>query len=207
MKKIILSIAAAAVFCFAANAQIFVNAGYLQDDIRLSGLPSDIGGIGQCITLKGFQLGASYNYDLPFGFGVEAGLNFAKEFRKLKMGSEGTIDATALSLPILCNIKHEFSPAVKLLAYAGPEFRYIFDAKAKSEGETRSVNEERKILGHFEVRAALGIGVQLFEQIRIDAGYRLGLNNFAGKDARDEDIKIHSNGFYIGASYILPLHF
>ena len=186
MKKIILSIAAAAVFCFAANAQIFVNAGYLQDDIRLSGLPSDIGGIGQCITLKGFQLGASYNYDLPFGFGVEAGLNFAKEFRKFK---------------------HEFSPAVKLLAYAGPEFRYIFDAKAKSEGETRSVNEERKILGHFEVRAALGIGVQLFEQIRIDAGYRLGLNNFAGKDARDEDIKIHSNGFYIGASYILPLHF
>lgn len=206
MKKIILSIAAAAVFCFAANAQIFVNAGYLQDDIRLSGLSSDVG-IGQCVTLKGFQLGASYNYDLPFGFGVEAGLNFAKESRKLTMGTEGTIYATALSLPILCNIKHEFSPAVKLLAYAGPEFRYIFDAKAKSEGKTTSVNEEGELLGHFEVRAALGIGVQLFEQIRIDAGYRLGLNNFAGKDGRDKDVKIHSNGFYIGASYILPLHF
>ena len=206
MKKIILSIAAAAVFCFAANAQIFVNAGYLQDDIRVSGLTSGIS-IGQCVTLKGFQLGASYNYDLPFGFGVEAGLNFTQESRKLKMDTEGTIDATALTLPILCNIKHEFSPAVKLLAYAGPEFRYIFDAKFKSEGRTESINAEGEILGHFEVRAALGIGVQLFEQIRIDAGYRLGLNNFAGKDGRDKDVKFHSNGFYIGASYILPLYF
>ena len=185
----------------AANAQITVYGGYNIEDINVNLEEGSM-----LLKNNGFKAGFEYNYALNDYLGVSAGLDFLSVSGKVTMGNDGAnMKATAFGIPVHANLKLGITDAVKAIAYAGPELRYISDF---TFGPTSVYDKDAfgDSAAHIEGRLGFGAGVEIMNLVKVFAGYGFGLTNLFKDKVDGDEYKGHTQSVFIGLGIVLPLH-
>lgn len=188
MKKIIITLALAAVAALSANAQIAVGVGYQTKDYSNDGPKNG-----------GIYAGVTYNYDLSNGLAVAAGLDVS-----FLSGKDSGINysETNIGIPVLVNYAIPVADGFVLTPFAGPTFSYGLNFKGENSGV--SINLYDNNLGaemkRFDVLVGGGVALDIQNLVRVSIGYNKGLLNRAGSD--DDDDKVTTSGLHFGVAYL-----
>ncbi len=200
MKKIIATIAAAAIAMMgvSAFAQISVGAGYLNSPEKLK-----VNSNTSTVNLNGFYVGGAYNIEIYNGIGMAPGLYFSylgkkdsNEFLK------GDLNETYLTVPVMFNYGLELAPAAKLSFYAGPSFALGLSSKEKIEAagisKTIDVYDTDDNYQRFDVLLGVGAALDIQDTFRISVGYDWGAIDRNGDSAGT----LHRNQLHAGVAYL-----
>lgn len=170
MKKLLLSIALVS-FCFSANAQFGVTAGYQSATFKVSG-----GGEDFSSDASGFFLGVFGQFSVTETFSIQPELQYSS------ITDEG--ESSGL---IIIPLMMKFHVTENFNLMAGPQFDYITE-------DTEGINKLGLGLG-------LGLGVDVSDNISLGARYSFGFDRLddMGEDVGDATIKI--NILQIGLNY------
>ena len=113
MKKIILTLALAAVAAVCANAQIGIGVGFASTTLKGDNTTTD---------LSGLTFGASYNIPLVNGLAVAPGIQFAMQ--NYKKDDNNYRKENYIAIPVLFNYGIELVDGIKLVPYLGPTLSY-----------------------------------------------------------------------------------
>lgn len=195
MKKIILTLALAAVAALSANAQIGVTAGYAQKNFT-NGFENE----------AGLFLGANYNIELVNGIAVAPGVEFA--MLNYKKDANNYQKENYLAVPILFNYGIEVADGFKLIPYLGPTISFGISSKAKggvSWGGITLATDEYDVYetysdyNKFDILVGGGVALEVMEMVRAFVGYNQGLLN-RNNDADGSVIK--TSGVNFGVAYL-----
>ena len=203
MKKIIITLALAAMTAVCANAQIIVSAGYQHN--------SNVETIGSTTTTEpsdGFYVEGTYNYSIANGLGVMFGIGaeYASETSSGDYGVlSGSLKYTTLELyvPVVLNYKYDISNNFAVGAMAGPSFGYTMMDQVKGSSSLSSSSSIVNLLDNdnfnrFGIYADEGIFVEYAGKYRLTFVAFEQLNNAT----KASNVTEKNNGFRIGVSYI-----
>lgn len=211
MKKVLLTLALAALATGSAFAQISVGAGYLSETQKNT-YSSGNNDNTTTTNLGGFYVGADYTLDLGQGLGVMAGLKGVYYTHK----GEGSFASVAsadyktkefnLVVPVDVTYAYTITPDLKVFAFAGPSFSFGLSSKTDwkytvlGNSTTTNVNnyDEDYKYKKFNLFLGAGVGVDVFDMIRVKAGYDIGLLNRSSAD----NTKINDAQWYVGVAYL-----
>ena len=173
MKKIILTLALAAVAAIGAHAQIGVGVGYTQKNF------SDV-----FKNEGGLFVGANYNIELVNGLAVAPGIDFAMvSYKKDDLNYQ---KENYLAIPVMFNYAINLVDGFKLVPYLGPTFSYGISGKAKggvSWGGITLSSDEYDVYETFDdynrldIMIGGGVALDVMDMVRVQIGYNLGLLN------------------------------
>lgn len=194
MKKIILTLALAAVAAISANAQIGITAGYAQKNFT-NGLNNE----------AGLFFGGSYNIELVNGIAVAPGVEFA--MLNYKKDDNNYQKENYLAIPILFNYGFEIADGFKLVPYLGPTISYGISSKAKLGGTlfgiTASTGEmdlyDDTDYNKLDILIGGGVALDVMNMVRAFVGYNQGLLN-RNNDSDGNVIK--TSGLNFGVAYL-----
>lgn len=195
MKKIILTLALAAVAAIGAHAQIGVGVGYTQKNF------SDI-----FENEGGLFVGASYNIELVNGLAVAPGIDFAMvSYKKDDLNYQ---KENYLAIPVMFNYAINLVDGFKLVPYLGPTFSYGLSSKAKggvSWGGITLSTDEYDVYKTFEdynrldIMIGGGVALDIMDMVRVQIGYNLGLLN---RNNDSDGTAIKTQGLNFGFAYL-----
>ena len=195
MKKIIITLALAAVAAFSANAQIGVGVGYTSKNF--TNVFENEGGL---------YAGVNYNIELVNGLAVAPGIEFAMlSYKKDDLNYQ---KENYLAVPVLFNYAIEVADGFKLVPFLGPTFSYGISGKAKGGvawgGITLSSNEydvyeTYKDYNKFDILIGGGLALDVMDMIRVHVGYNQGLLN---RNNDSDGSVIKTSGVNFGVAYL-----
>lgn len=230
MKKIFSFVAVVAALLVAgnANAQLSVNAGFLNTTVQkhtettianktnIKDTSAVLGG--------GFFVGASYNLPIIAGLGVAPGLYFDLTTKKEQTSGTGytrttTTTMTDLNVPIMINYRLALGDDLAIFAFVGPDVKiglsavskYVLDSDLTGQKiEDYNMYETDEDEGNgsikrFDVGLMFGAGAE-FMGFRLQAGYELGMLNRAGRPeysttGASMKVRQNFNHFFVGVGY------
>lgn len=195
MKKIILTIALAAVAAIGAHAQIGVGVGYTQKNF------SDV-----FKNEGGLFVGANYNIELVNGLAVAPGIDFAMvSYKKDDLNYQ---KENYLAIPVMFNYAINLVDGFKLVPYLGPTFSYGISGKAKggvSWGGITLSSDEYDVYETFDdynrldIMIGGGVALDVMDMVRVQIGYNLGLLN---RNNDSDGTAIKTSGVNFGVAYL-----
>lgn len=195
MKKIILTLALAAVAAIGAHAQIGVGVGYTQKNF------SDV-----FKNEGGLFVGASYNIELVNGLAVAPGIDFAMvSYKKDDLNYQ---KENYLAIPVMFNYAINLVDGFKLVPYLGPTFSYGISSKAKggvSWGGITLSSDEYDVYETFDdynrldIMIGGGVALDIMDMVRVQIGYNLGLLN---RNNDSDGTAIKTQGLNFGFAYL-----
>lgn len=195
MKKIILTLALAAVAAIGAHAQIGVGVGYTQKNF------SDV-----FKNEGGLFVGANYNIELVNGLAVAPGIDFAMvSYKKDDLNYQ---KENYLAIPVMFNYAINLVDGFKLVPYLGPTFSYGISSKAKggvSWGGITLSSDEYDVYETFDdynrldIMIGGGVALDIMDMVRVQIGYNLGLLN---RNNDSDGTAIKTQGLNFGFAYL-----
>jgi hypothetical protein len=195
MKKIILTLALAAVAAIGAHAQIGVGVGYTQKNF------SDV-----FKNEGGLFVGANYNIELVNGLAVAPGIDFAMvSYKKDDLNYQ---KENYLAIPVMFNYAINLVDGFKLVPYLGPTFSYGISSKAKggvSWGGITLSSDEYDVYETFDdynrldIMIGGGVALDVMDMVRVQIGYNLGLLN---RNNDSDGTAIKTSGVNFGVAYL-----
>ena len=195
MKKIILTLALAAVAAIGAHAQIGVGVGYTQKNF------SDV-----FKNEGGLFVGANYNIELVNGLAVAPGIDFAMvSYKKDDLNYQ---KENYLAIPVMFNYAINLVDGFKLVPYLGPTFSYGISGKAKggvSWGGITLSSDEYDVYETFDdynrldIMIGGGVALDIMDMVRVQIGYNLGLLN---RNNDSDGTAIKTQGLNFGFAYL-----
>jgi hypothetical protein len=195
MKKIILTLALAAVAAIGAHAQIGVGVGYTQKNF------SDV-----FKNEGGLFVGANYNIELVNGLAVAPGIDFAMvSYKKDDLNYQ---KENYLAIPVMFNYAINLVDGFKLVPYLGPTFSYGISGKAKggvSWGGITLSSDEYDVYETFDdynrldIMIGGGVALDVMDMVRVQIGYNLGLLN---RNNDSDGTAIKTSGVNFGVAYL-----
>lgn len=202
MKKLFLSLAvASSIAAGSAMAQISVGAGYLNQTTSTTVLSNTAKG-----SSNGFYAGADFSCPIVAGLSVDPGVYYGLLMSKDDIFGLGfmTGDTQSHYLYIPVNIRYNFHVLdfLDVFAFAGPRFNVGLASSTTwkvldIEHKTDNYGEDSS-LQRFDLALGAGIGVDLFQTIRIKFGYDWGMLDINKTD----EIKTVNSGWHIGAAFL-----
>ena len=190
MKKILMTVAFAALAIAGANAQVKfgVRAGLNHTDQAVK--EYDIK--QETVPRISFHVGALVEYAFNDVVLMDAGLTYSNQGYKTKIGDGKVIDHT-LNLPVW--FKYDFAGfRPKAGLYAG----YILSQQTKAEGNTETVDKD--LYNHFDYGIGLGVEYNLPNNgLFFEASYNWGLANL--RKNGDAENYINNRVIQIGVGY------
>lgn len=191
MKKSIklLFVAVLAVVAFNANAQMGIEAGYVNSKFSE----------GKGDPFNGFRVGVTYDMTVQGNFALNYGLGYTFLTRKYEasLGSIASAEYKStghfLNIPVRAMYSIPLNESLKFFLYAGPDFYFGVGGKNKIsgsvagfEGDTESGwYDDGSNMKRFDVMLGAGGGIQ-FNNIRIKAGYDWGMVEIAKPATRNQ---------------------
>ncbi|MBQ1718545.1 MAG: outer membrane beta-barrel protein, partial [Bacteroidales bacterium] len=123
MKKIILTLALAAVAAIGAHAQIGVGVGYASTSLKGDNTTTNLGGL---------TFGATYNIPLVNGLAVAPGIQFAMQ--NYKEDANNYRKENYIAIPVMFNYGIELVDGIKVVPYLGPTLSYGISGVVKGGG-------------------------------------------------------------------------
>lgn len=199
MRKVILTLVAAALAAGSAFAQIGVGAGYLNLNTKTT-----IGDNSTNGNASGFYVGGDYSYDLGSGFAVMPGIYYSMTTSKgdILGAVETRTDTHSLSVPVHFAYGVDLGYGVKVFPFAGPHINFglasntitgIGNTSTKFDNYSDDGNINR-----FNLALAAGVGVDILETVRIKFAYNWGLLDLHQSD----DVKLTNTNWQIGAAFL-----
>ena len=194
MKKIILTIALAAVAAVCANAQIGVNVGYTSKNFT-----------NVMNNEAGLFAGANYNIPLVNGLAVAPGIQFA--MLNYKKDENNYQKENYLAVPVMFNFGIEVADGFKLVPYLGPTFSYGLSSVVKGGGTLFGVTlttgdvdmYDGTDYNKLDIQIGGGVALDVMDMVRAFVGYNQGLLN-RNNDADGSVIK--TSGLNFGVAYL-----
>ena len=198
MKKVILTLVAVALAVGSAFAQIGVGAGYLGLNTKTA-----IGNNTNEGNASGFYLGGDYTYDLGSGFAVMPGVYYSMTTSKGDiLGAVNTrTDNHSISVPVHFAYGVDLGYGLKVFPFAGPQINFgIASTTTTGVGNTSTKfdNYSDGDINRFNIAAAAGVGIDIFETVRIKFAYNWGLLDLHQSD----DVKLTNTNWQIGAAFL-----
>lgn len=207
MKRIVLTLALAAVTATSAFAQIGIGAGFTNNS---EATPND----GEALVSKGFYVEGTYNIPVGNILSIVPGLRYSfssnSNVRGIKIDDISLADLKAslaeqnVYIPVMlqCGIP---MGNIKLLAFAGPTFQLALSSvlNVAAEVERISIDKDVDLLGEnglfkrTDITVGGGVGVG-FGSFQIKAAYDFGLLDRSSLDNRT----YKGQQIRIGAAYL-----
>lgn len=219
MKKFVFTALSAALMLIGSNAfaQFSVNAGFTNSalkEIRHQQLLDRFEGTTKA---NGFYFGGDYNIKLGKGFGIAPGVewiyvmdNNVKNFDALvaTVKGETKFKEHYINVPVDVNWGIDLK-ILRVYVFAGPTFSFNVSSKTKAtagalgkevtkEYDTKDLFGEYK---NFDLMLGGGVGVDLFNKIRVKCGYDWGLMNRGNSDGAG-DLELHRQQLRVGVGFI-----
>ena len=226
MKKTIASMAllAALALAGAANAQIIINAGFMNKNasVRTTKVSNDstyddFRNIG-----KGYYIGMGYNYVVWKDFGVALGVgynytehneSYSETYGSVKYDYTAWLNTKDLNIPLLITYNRELFPEFFVSGYFGPVFQLGLSAVGE---RTRVSGDEKEVTPldyyakddegvskwtKYDLGFMVGTGVQYYGA-RFDIGYNFGILERSGEGIKDGKYEsILMGQFFVGIGY------
>ncbi len=191
MKKIILTLALAAVAAVCANAQIGIGLGYTTKNLQTG---------DNSKALAGLYVGGNYNIEVANGICVAPGVDIAYVSNS---GTVATVDykntELYLGIPIHFNYAIEIANGFKLTPFAGPTISFGLSSKHEDELlGTSDLYGNNSNYGRFDILVGGGVAFDVQDLIRVSFGYNLGLLD---RDSSD-DTTTKASGLHFGVAYL-----
>lgn len=199
MKKIILSIALVAVAASSAMAQISVGAGYLSATTTTKIADASTSGVS-----GGFYAGADAAYNLGLGFAIAPGLyyGYLSSNEDLYGVANSSTKSHYLSIPVNVQYSLPLLDELDVFAYAGPKFNIGLASKTTAsvlDVSTEIDNYgENSNLQRFDLALGVGLGVDIFDIVRVKFGYNWGLLDLN----KSENITTNNSYWHVGAAFL-----
>lgn len=191
MKKLILSLAIAAIAAGSAMAQVSVGAGYLNQTSK-SSLSESNSSKG---SSDGFYVGAAFSCPIIAGLSVDPGVyyGFLTSSTDVNIAgfelANGKTQSHYLMIPIDLRYSFHALDFLDVFALAGPRFNVglasTTTVSALGDAVEQKVDNygENSSLQRFDFGLGVGIGFDLFQMVRIKVGYDWGLLDVNKTDA------------------------
>lgn len=191
MKKLILSLAIAAIAAGSAMAQVSVGAGYLNQTSK-SSLSENSSSKG---SSDGFYVGAAFSCPIIAGLSVDPGVyyGFLTSSTDVNIAgfelANGKTQSHYLMIPIDLRYSFHALDFLDVFALAGPRFNVglasTTTVSALGDAVEQKVDNygENSSLQRFDFGLGVGIGFDLFQMVRIKVGYDWGLLDVNKTDA------------------------
>lgn len=191
MKKLILSLAIAAIAAGSAMAQVSVGAGYLNQTSK-SSLSESSSSKG---SSDGFYVGADFSCPIIAGLSVDPGVyyGFLTSSTDVNIAgfelANGKTQSHYLMIPIDLRYSFHALDFLDVFALAGPRFNVglasTTTVSALGDAVEQKVDNygENSSLQRFDFGLGVGIGFDLFQMVRIKVGYDWGLLDVNKTDA------------------------
>lgn len=191
MKKLILSLAIAAIAAGSAMAQVSVGAGYLNQTSK-SSLSESSSSKG---SSDGFYVGAAFSCPIIAGLSVDPGIyyGFLTSSTDVNIAgfelANGKTQSHYLMIPIDLRYSFHALDFLDVFALAGPRFNVglasTTTVSALGDAVEQKVDNygENSSLQRFDFGLGVGIGFDLFQMVRIKVGYDWGLLDVNKTDA------------------------
>ncbi|MBO8479637.1 MAG: outer membrane beta-barrel protein [Bacteroidetes bacterium] len=191
MKKLILSLAIAAIAAGSAMAQVSVGAGYLNQTSK-SSLSESSSSKG---SSDGFYVGAAFSCPIIAGLSVDPGVyyGFLTSSTDVNIAgfelANGKTQSHYLMIPIDLRYSFHALDFLDVFALAGPRFNVglasTTTVSALGDAVEQKVDNygENSSLQRFDFGLGVGIGFDLFQMVRIKVGYDWGLLDVNKTDA------------------------
>ncbi len=197
MKKIILTLALAAVAALSANAQqIGVNVGYTTKNF------TDVFN-----AEAGLFVGANYNIELVNGIAVAPGVEFA--MLNWKKDDNNYQKENYIAVPVMFNYGIEIVDGIKIAPYLGPTFSFGISSKGRNSISTiasailggsseGSLYGENSNYTQFDILVGGGVAIEVMDMIRAFVGYNQGLLDRWNND----NATVKTSGVNFGVAYL-----
>ena len=155
-------------------------------------------------SLPGFYAGADVNIMFNDNFGVAPGVYYIMGMTSNSSYFKSSHQEHYFQIPVALNYGTAFGSTVRAFAYTGPVFSFglINSAKVTSEvldaSKSTNLYGENSSISRFNLLWNAGVGIDLFESIRVTAGYDFGLLN----RQKDSNVKQHTSQYHIGVAYL-----
>lgn len=191
MKKLILSLAIAAIAAGSAMAQVSVGAGYLNQTSK-SSLSESSSSKG---SSDGFYVGAAFSCPIIAGLSVDPGVyyGFLTSSTDVNIAgfelANGKTQSHYLMIPIDLRYSFHALDFLDVFALAGPRFNVglasTTTVSALGDAVEQKIDNygENSSLQRFDFGLGVGIGFDLFQMVRIKVGYDWGLLDVNKTDA------------------------
>lgn len=191
MKKLILSLAIAAIAAGSTMAQVSVGAGYLNQTSK-SSLSESSSSKG---SSDGFYVGAAFSCPIIAGLSVDPGVyyGFLTSSTDVNIAgfelANGKTQSHYLMIPIDLRYSFHALDFLDVFALAGPRFNVglasTTTVSALGDAVEQKVDNygENSSLQRFDFGLGVGIGFDLFQMVRIKVGYDWGLLDVNKTDA------------------------
>lgn len=170
MKKVIIAVAALLIG-ISANAQVWINAGFLggYEKVTSSILEFPVTDFEHAY---GFFVGTEYEIPLSRVFSVAPGLQFQAGFAT---EPDYRFAETQIAIPILVRAAVPFGTNARGFLNVGPDFAIGLSSKEVDHGVTYDSYKED--FSRFNLGVIVGLGVDIRERLRIFATYNFGVIN------------------------------
>ena len=196
MKKIILTLALAAVAAIGAHAQIGVGVGYTQKNF------TDVFN-----AEAGLFVGANYNIELVNGIAVAPGVEFA--MLNWKKDDNNYQKENYIAVPVMFNYGIEIVDGIKIAPYLGPTFSFGISSKGRNSLSTiasailggsseGSLYGENSNYTQFDILVGGGVAIEVMDMIRAFVGYNQGLLDRWNND----NATVKTSGVNFGVAYL-----
>lgn len=216
MKKTLTILAVAVAMLATANAQTGINIAYTPQTIN-----STNGNLHDTIRLDGIAIGINQNIalsgDLALSVGLQGRYGFASSETTVNLGILGSATATAahkqllIDVPVLLNYGFNLGSNVRLTLFAGPTVSFALMGKTTWSGNASVLGalnlgtdgeddwyDDNSNNSRFDIGATIGANLS-FNQLRLFAGYNMGLLNLSTADNTTRK----AAGFFVGVGYVL----
>ncbi len=210
MKKVLFTAVSALLMltCADAFAQFSIGAGFAN-----SALKEKAGDVKETTKANGIYVNADYSLMLTDHLGLVPGIEWMYVMDKDVENLDAivtTIKGEAKFKEHYVNIPVDVTYGIglkdlRIYAFAGPTFSFNLSSKTKATttafGKENEVTQDSKDLfgtyDSFDLMLGAGVGIDLFEKLRVKCGYDWGLLNRG-----DDNIKLHRQQLKLGVAWI-----
>lgn len=178
----------------------FTGYGFAQKDDAFLGVKLGMN-IANCTNSDadariGLNVGVMGQYFFTDHFAIEGDLLYSQQGCKAKEdGVKATVKLDYLTIPVLA----KYYPTTGFNVYAGPQFGFAVNKKAKGSGYGVSVESDLEGVNTFDFGAVIGLGYDFNFGLLVDLRYNPGFTHIF-KDV-DSDDNSRNSVFTIGVGY------
>lgn len=208
MKRFLSTVLAASMMLIgtAALAQPSIGVGFVNSTDK-----AKAGNTSTTTSLNGFNVGASYNFNIAGALNVAPGLYYTLVTKSDADNFLGVVDTKSditehyLSVPVMFNVGLPLADGIVGRVYAGPTLAYGLASNTKVKASAAGFSNDTKVnnydddnYGRFDVMLGGGVAVDFFDIVRFKVGYDYGLVNRYDSD----NITLHRSQLTVGVAYL-----
>lgn len=208
MKRFLSTVLAASMMLIgtAALAQPSIGVGFVNSTDK-----AKAGNTSTTTSLNGFNVGASYNFNIAGALNVAPGLYYTLVTKSDADNFLGVVDTKSditehyLSVPVMFNVGLPLADGIVGRVYAGPTLAYGLASNTKVKASAAGFSKDTKVnnydddnYGRFDVMLGGGVAVDFFDIVRFKVGYDYGLVNRYDSD----NITLHRSQLTVGVAYL-----